>query len=305
MSRISTVPPTCETPDIPKLSVEAARDTFHRIYKNCGQSDLRIDNILKRLDFYPLSITLLATVAHHNKWDTDRLNGEWERRRTDVLCMRHDTSLATTIELSLASPMFQELGPDARELLGVVAFFPQGVCEDNLDWLFSTFPNKTNVFDTPCVLSLTYRAKGFITMLAPLRDHFRPKDLTSSPLLCATRDHYFHRLSVHVNPGEPGFEEARWISTEDANVEHLLDIFTVVDTSSVEAWDEAPVLAQASASHAGVEDRRTPKRPSIQAAVLALVRMVIWLSRELHRMQATPCSQPQPLEGEGGRVPGC
>ena len=196
-----------------------------------------INEVLGQLDFHPLSITLLATVAHQNMWDANRLVREWRGQRTDMLHTKHNNSLATTIELSLTSPTFQELGPDAQGLLGVIAFFPQGIDENNLDWLFPTISNRANIFDSFCILSLTYRSNGFITMLAPLRDHLCPKDLALSPLLQTTKDHYFKRLSVYASPRLPGFEEAQWITSEDVNAEHLLDIFTSIDASTVSVWN--------------------------------------------------------------------
>jgi tetratricopeptide (TPR) repeat protein len=133
--------------------------------------------------------------------------------------------------------MFRKLGPNARNLLSVIAFFPQGVNKNNLDWLFPTISDRRNIFDKFCILSLTYQNNGFITMLAPLRDYLSPKDPKSFPLLCMTKDHYFGRLSVDVDPGKPGFEEARWITLEDVNVEHLLNVFTSIDANSVDVWE--------------------------------------------------------------------
>jgi len=178
-----------------------------------------------------------------------------------VLRTEHNKSLAATIELSLDSPMFQELDPDARALLGVIAFFPQGVDEDNIGWLFPTISNGASTFNKFCILSLTYRSNGFITMLAPLRDYLSPKDPKSSPLLCTTKECYFTRMSVDHDPDKPGPGEARWITSEDVNVEHLLDIFTSIDANSVDVWEACTGFTWHLAWH---KRRPTVLRPKIE-----------------------------------------
>ena len=50
----------------------------------------------------------------------------------EMLRTMHNKSFAVAIELSLASPLFQELGPDARAFLEVITFLPEGVDENNL-----------------------------------------------------------------------------------------------------------------------------------------------------------------------------
>ena len=235
-SRMSTVPRHCKRPVIPTLSMEAACDIFYSICDHGERSDI-VNDLLQRLDFHPLSITLLATAASHNMWDYNELAEEWEIHRAQTLRTDYDESLAATIELSLASPTFCKLGAHARELLGVVAFFPRGINKSNIDWLFPTISDRKDIFNKFCVLSLTYRSNSAFAMLAPLRDHLRPRDPRSSPLLCAAKDHYFRRLSVHLEPGKPTFEEAHWITSEDVNVEHLLDVFTSIENDSDDVWN--------------------------------------------------------------------
>ena len=236
-SRISSVPPHCNRPTIPTLSMESACNVFYSIYENGGRSDI-IRDLIEQLDFHALSITLLATAAAYNMWAHDRLAKEWGVHRARVLRTDRNESLEAAIELSLASPTFRTLGPTARELLGVVAFFPQGINEDNLDWLFPTISDRAGIFNKFCALSLTYRSNNFITMLAPLRDYLSPQDPRTSPLLCTTKDLYFSRLRLlgDLEPDQPGFGESRWIRSEDVNVEHLLNVFISFDADSGDIW---------------------------------------------------------------------
>ena len=235
-SRITAVPPHCRCPEIPTLSMEAACDIFYGIYRNLGKSRI-INDLLQRLGFHALSIKLLATTASRNAWDHNRLAKEWDVQRARVLQTVYNESLAATIELSLSSPTFLSLDPNARDLLGVVAFFPQGIDEKNLDWLFPSISDGQHLLDTFYLLSLAYRINGFVTMLAPIRDYLAPQDPRLSPLLCATRDHYFSRLSVGADPDSPGRGESRWVGSEDVNIEHLLDIFTSIVPNTDGIWD--------------------------------------------------------------------
>jgi hypothetical protein len=297
--------PGCKHFDVPTLSADAARDTFYSIYDSDDRSNL-VDGILEQLDFHPLSITLLATVAHQNKWGTDRLAREWEKRRTSVLQTRHKKSLATTIEISLASPMFQEFGPDARALLEVVAFFPQGVDENNAIGCFPPSPTGIDILDGFCVLSLTHRSNGFITMLAPLRDYLSPKDPKLSALLCAVKERYFIRMSVDLNPNQPEFGEARWIRSEDVNVEHLLDVFTTIDGDSDDVWDACADFMSHLRWH---KNRPTVLRAKIEGLPddhCCKPKCLYELSRlfgsigNLRGLQTAPYSHFEAREGAGG-----
>ena len=211
-----------------------------------------------------------------------------------MLQTAHNESLARAIEVSLASQTFRKLTPfpsppkkthkraassifrklipsskcpqpaptSARELLEVVAFFPQGIDEDNLDWLFPTFSNRKDIFDKFCILSLTYRSNGFVTMLAPIREYPTPRDARSSPLLSVIRDRYFSRLSVDLAPGESGFGEAAWIVSEDVNVEHLLDVFLSVSPGMDGLWDSCDYFVKHIFWH---QPRQTVLRSKIEA----------------------------------------
>lgn len=81
---------------------------------------------------------------------------------------------------------------------------------------------------------MKYRSSGFITTLAPLRDYLFPEDPKSPPPLRAAKGGYFTRLSVDIGPTQPDLGGwAQWITSEDINVQHLLDVF---NANSDDVW---------------------------------------------------------------------
>ena len=230
-SRTPTISPPLDPPIVPTLPVEPTQDITYATCKDRGRSDI-VSWIVRQLGFHTLSIALLAATVTQNTWDYDQLAKEWKASGEHLPWTEDNGCLAATIELSLASPAFQSLGPSARELLGVLAFFPQGIREEDLDGIFSTVSNRKDIIGKFCALSLAYRDNGFIKMLAPIRGYLGLRDPRSSPLLHAAKDHYFERLSVFIDPDEPEFGTSRWITSEDLNIERLLDVFISTNTNA-------------------------------------------------------------------------
>ena len=68
-------------------------------------------------------------------------------------------------------------------------------------------------------------------------------------------------MSVHIDPNKPVFGESQWITSEDVNVEHLLDVFTTIDASSDDIWVACPKFIRHLFWHKG---RFTILRPKIE-----------------------------------------
>ena len=233
-TRISTVPTTCRQVEVPALSMASTREVFYNIYATQERLP-EIDSLFRKLDGHPLSITLLATVATQNRWDHLRLLQEWSRRSISLLQTHHTPGLSATIEVSLSSPTFTSLGSVARDILDLIGFFPQGVNEGEVEWLFPTVPNIRNFIDAFCVLSLTHRNRSFVTMLAPLRQYLEQGCPCS--LLPRARQQYLARIreiahSVGRNRVRP--QQIQWLASEGVNIDFLLSLHMELFPTSVE-----------------------------------------------------------------------
>ena len=87
------------------LSPESACDIFYSIYDNGRHSEV-ISDLVKRLDFHALSITLLTTTASHNMWDYNELAEEWNAHRARVLHTDYESNKFCVLSLTSRSDNF-------------------------------------------------------------------------------------------------------------------------------------------------------------------------------------------------------
>ena len=167
--------------EVPTLSVDGARDILH----NCcslGGSDA-IDELLAELDFHPLSIDLLASVARENDWDEATLLEAWKDDKTNILKVSGRQSLEDNINSILDTPTIQGLGNSALETLEAISAFPGGVRENRLEIMFPGVIGVGEAADALCKFSLVYRQDGFVKMLSPFRFYFMESIHITEPTL--------------------------------------------------------------------------------------------------------------------------
>ncbi|KAG1733921.1 uncharacterized protein EDB91DRAFT_1084306 [Suillus paluster] len=212
------------TKDIPPLDSSSAQEAFFRIYRIASRSNAEeeITNLLKELEFHPLSINLLANAAQQNRWSPRTLLERWKDRHSAVLDHGEGKlqSLSYTMELSLSSPSVQKLGENGRHALAVIAFLPQGLNEDLASDLLPSLPQVSTVCDVLCMQSLVYRQDNFIKMLAPIR-HFVRDSLPPPDPTCLREIRALYYRTVQ-QCSEARDNPADIIISDHLNIEHVL-----------------------------------------------------------------------------------
>ncbi|KAG2059301.1 hypothetical protein BDR06DRAFT_1003428 [Suillus hirtellus] len=185
-SRRSATDVLWSTMDIPPLDLSSAERVFFQTYPRarCNDAEEEIKDLLRELDFHPLSINLLANTARQNDWSSAVLLKRWNNRHSAVLNPGKGKlqSLSDTMQLSLDSPSIQALGEDGRRTLAIIAFLPQSLNGNLAGDLLPSLQEVDTICDVLRMQSLVYRQDDFIKVLAPIRhyvqDSLPPPDST-------------------------------------------------------------------------------------------------------------------------------
>ncbi|KAG0695415.1 hypothetical protein DFH29DRAFT_1005488 [Suillus ampliporus] len=212
------------TKDIPPLDSSSAREAFFRIYRPASHSNAEeeeITNLLKELEFHPLSINLLANAAQQNGWSPAMLLETWKDQHSAVLDHGKGKlqSLSVTMQLSLNSPTVQKLGEDVRRILAVIAFLPQGLDGKLASGLLPSLPQVGAICNVLCMQSLVYRQDNFIKMLSPIR-HFVRDSLPKPDSTSLREIRAFYYRTVRWSAARNSHADI--IISDHLNIEHVI-----------------------------------------------------------------------------------
>ncbi|KAG1838151.1 hypothetical protein DFJ58DRAFT_814689 [Suillus subalutaceus] len=273
--------------DIPPLDSNSAQEAFFRIYRLASRenADGGIANLLRDLEYHPLSINLLANAAQQNGWSPAILLERWKDRHSAVLDHGEGKlqSLSYTMQLSLSSPSIQKLGEKAQHALTVIAFLPQGLNEALSKRILPSTLQIDDICDVLWRQSLVYRQGGFVKMLAPIR-HYVRDSLPPPDSTCLEEIRTFYYCTVQQCSAERD-DHADIIISDHLNIEHVVafDLTQIPEETYRACWEFVQCLTW----HL---PRPTTLTPAIFNIRLGWLNMA--LSRSKEAIQAFQAAEP-------------
>jgi hypothetical protein len=165
------------------LSPLHAQEAFLAIATDV-QPDTSLDQLLKKVDYVPLAVSLLARRCQIGGESTATLCSRWEREHTELLKLggrEPNDNVNVSIKLSLDSPLMRS-NRNALRLLSIVSYLPAGVSDEACSSMSLSDAELSAAEFVLQRLSLTYSpAPGWITTLEPIRAYVRRQ---APPLAC-------------------------------------------------------------------------------------------------------------------------
>ncbi|KAF8171408.1 hypothetical protein K438DRAFT_1852759 [Mycena galopus ATCC 62051] len=172
------------------LSNDAARQTFIEITDNSNTLE-EMEQLLGFTDNMPLAVDLIAHLVDYEGFST--VLSRWKTEKTSLLSVGFDrqSSVDTSISLSLLSP---RITSDSKELLSLLSILPNGLSEAELVQGKLGIPDILTCKATLLATSLAYRdTNQQLVLLMPIREYIQ-RVLPPSQSHIQLIHKYFHAL---------------------------------------------------------------------------------------------------------------
>ncbi|KAF8158746.1 hypothetical protein K438DRAFT_1860749, partial [Mycena galopus ATCC 62051] len=213
------------------LSNDAARQTFIEITDNSNTFE-EMEQLLGFTDNMPLAVDLIAHLVDYEGFSS--VLSRWKTEKTSLLSVGFDrqSSVDTSISLSLSSP---RITSDSKELLSLLAILPNGLSEAELVQGKLGIPDILTCKAALLATSLAYIDKNHrLVLLMPIREYVQ-QFLSPSQSRIQPIHKYFHALLLLYKKhfGEQVQPLVHQITLNLANLQNILQWGLHADASII------------------------------------------------------------------------
>lgn len=186
-------------PALKPLDRDSARLLFFSEASDCDQADPAINTLLAKVDYIPLAIALLSSIAQVE--EPAALLARYDEEKTSMLFRNDDrgSSIDVSIRLSLNCHRMNRI-PEARDLLSALALLPDGLGDGLFGDLFRFHPRSNDALTVLKQTALVYvSGKGdnaMIRVLEPIREYMLEHH-PPSPMLLYSLEMYAIELTEY------------------------------------------------------------------------------------------------------------